>query len=199
MPASTSFISDAGSLFNPAVVSAIAAQKVTTPIRMTGDAALSTRDIQAICRYMKFPTPTPDVDFDELLCTNNHTRESLYVSLSRAIDLDVMIATAALRQGVTRVPDDKRLKPEPHAKAAKREAGAERAPRSATPRDLDDLQADAVIEAVAECPSKPGSERALRFALYKVGATLGDVIAAGVRPKDIRRHIADGSITVRQP
>jgi hypothetical protein len=51
-----------------------------------------------------------------------------------------------------------------------------------------------VIIEVAPNPAKPGSNRAARYALYRVGMTLADARAAGVKQTDIERHVAQGLI-----
>lgn len=165
--------------------------------RMSGAAALNARDISAICSFLSLPTPTPDVSFSDVIQMSGLTEEDVYVRLERSTNINVMIAAAALRKGVTRLKNDTRLNPAKLPKNTAPKTDRSSAPR--TPRtEIDDIRGDAVIEAIAACPSAEGSKRAERYALYVVGSTVTQLLAKGVRAKDLRRHIADGSITLRQ-
>jgi hypothetical protein len=182
-----SMVSDIGSLTSKPA-------KTAAPTgRVTGDQALKPKDIQAICSYLKLPIPTPDVSFDDVLELSKLTREDVYRRLQNATSIDVMIAAAALRNGVTRLADDRRFKPEPMPKGT----SEPRSPRMSR-SEIDDLPGESVIGFVGECPSKAGSSRAERFAIYKVGKTLDECMREGVRAKDIRRHLADGVISLKK-
>ena len=183
------------------VVTTSTLAKIKEPTLMTGHSALTAKDVQVLCRALNLPLPTPDVTFADILQMAGMTDVDAYSRLMKSTNIDVMIATNTLRKGITKLPDDKRLDPEPHRKPT---AGATTSTKSSsTPRmtrsQIDDIGNDAVLEAVAECPSKAGSNRAQRFALYRIGATVGELLESGVRAKDLRRHLADGTITVRQP
>lgn len=49
---------------------------------------------------------------------------------------------------------------------------------------------------VADNPKKPGSAAHARFALYAVGSTVDEALAAGVRAEDVRYDLAHGYIRV---
>lgn len=178
---------DVGSLTSKPV------QNVTQTGQITGNDALKPQDVQAICKYLKLPLPTPDVSFDDIINKIGLTREVIYRRLAQSNSVAVMIAAAALRNGVTRLADDRRFTPAPMPKGVTEP----RSPRM-TRSELDDVPGEAVIGTVGECPSKAGSSRAERFAVYKVGKTVAECLAEGLRAKDIRRHLADGIISLKK-
>jgi len=53
-----------------------------------------------------------------------------------------------------------------------------------------------VVTHVGPCEAAPGSKRAARYLIWKVGATIGELRAAGLRLSDYRRDVDAGRVTV---
>lgn len=56
-----------------------------------------------------------------------------------------------------------------------------------------------MITAVGPCPSAPGSSRAARFEIMKVGATLAQLKEHGLRLSDLTRYLGNGVVTIEIP
>src|SRR5262245_28625988 len=87
------------------------------PIDVIGASALAVHDIQAICRCLKLPLPTPDVSLSMIVSQANLTPTDVLNRLERSSDLSAKIAAAVLRGTVTVLPGDTRLTPKPYPKA----------------------------------------------------------------------------------
>ena len=168
----------------------------------SGLIALKPQDVQAICRELKLPIPTPDVPLDAILEASGLTPAAVFTRLERCTSVDAMIAAAVLRRGVTVVARDPRLNPAPHRLRwdLTPEARSGRPRPAATDRKIADPgmpPADHVVLTVGECGSAAGSKRAVRFERYKVGLTVHELCAGegGLKGSDIRRHISEGRIT----
>lgn len=58
---------------------------------------------------------------------------------------------------------------------------------------------EAVITRVGPCEAAPGSKRAERYSVWRVGATIGELRRAGLRLSDLRRDYAAGRIGIELP
>lgn len=181
---------------------------------------LTAADTTALCERFGIPTPTPDVPFADCAGQKGYDPKTLYFSLQNTTDPRLMIAAAVIRGTVRRLPDDARLAPQPHrasgparpdlfagvptyARATEGQTAAPRtpAPRAPATRPVTPRPATAAnpemqrkIIDLAPNPAKPGSNRAMRYELYKVGMTLAEARAAGVKQTDIERHVAQGLV-----
>lgn len=165
---------------------------------------LAPADTEALCRYLALPTPTPDVPLAALLAESGRTLADVWRSLEGTRDVRLMIAAAALRGGVVRLPPDPQLRPAPHrrapVKAPRTEAerargGAPKAPPSAPTT----VPPDHVLVAIVPNPKKPGSASRDRYARYALGQTQRDAIVAGLTREDLRWDTERGFLTWAPP
>lgn len=149
--------------------------------------ALAPADVSAICAHFHLPLPTPDVPLEAIASAAALTPQSIYADLSDTTDIRLMIAAAALRGSLTRLPPDPRLNPLPHKKApVKTPKTAAEAERSPPPPPVPVAADRRVLVSVAPNPKRPGSASRDRYNLYKVGMTEPELIATGVLAADLR-------------
>lgn len=160
---------------------------------------LTAEDRRALTQHICDTTGWACADLTAAMSVATLTPEDLWMSLRGTTDVRLMIAAAALRS-VTRCPPDPQLSPQPHrlapvrsprtpAEAARR---ARPAPAAGAPGTTGEY-----VDTVAPNPKRPGSASRDRYALYAVGASRTDLLAAGLTRADFVYDTERGYVTWR--
>jgi hypothetical protein len=179
---------------------------------------LTDRERQSICGALGIsPAPAPPSLFEDHLFLCGYTPEATWAALAKTTDVRVMIAAAALRGRVTRLPPDPRLnplplptsvvQPGPHTAADAKSRG-QAAPRL-NGRQRSDFrtpngkplhtQLTSVLTYAAPNPKKPGSGTWQRYQNYVPGRTVAELLAAGITRGDIAWDVSRGFVTFAPP
>jgi hypothetical protein len=179
---------------------------------------LTDRERQSICGALGIsPAPAPPSLFEDHLFLCGYTPEATWAALAKTTDVRVMIAAAALRGRVTRLPPDPRLNPLPLPRSDS-QPGPATDPASKTgtraapghPRPLTGaknakngkpahLNSAATVTYVALNPKKPGSSSHTRYSHYAPGRSVAELLAAGLTRADIAWDVSRGFVTFASP